>query len=69
MYTGRSPFVYPRDVQRITERGHGGLLAGSKPEGLSDAVWTVLNRCWAIQPVHRPTMRAVEDELKELGRN
>jgi hypothetical protein len=70
MYTGycaikRSPRVYARYIQR----GHGGLLAGSKPEGLSDAVWNVLNRCWAIHPASRPTMRAVEVELRELGRN
>ncbi|KIM85777.1 hypothetical protein PILCRDRAFT_344290 [Piloderma croceum F 1598] len=69
MYTGRSPLVYVRDMQRIAERGHGGLLAGSKPEGLSDAVWIVLNRCWAIHPASRPTMAAVEYELRKLGRN
>ena len=71
MYTGvcpvkRSARVPARGIQQLVEQGHGVLLGHLKPAELNDALWSVLTRCWVLNPAGRPTMKDVETEIRVI---
>lgn len=37
-----------------------------RPDGIPDAVWELLNFCWAQVPSGRPSIKQVEDRLEVL---
>jgi hypothetical protein len=36
---------------------------------MGEALWSLLKRCWAVNPAGRPTMMKVMEELNALGPN
>lgn len=35
--------------------------------GLSDAVWSLIQDCWAVQPAERPSMTAVRSRIQDIA--
>lgn len=48
--------MHPQGAYEILDYGHTRL---SKPDPMSDALWSLLRQCWALIPAERPTMEAV----------
>lgn len=44
----------PRPAQPAEERG------------LSDATWALIQDCWAVQPIDRPDMTAVNARIQDI---
>ena len=38
----------------------------SRERGVSDQLWTIIESCWAHDPLGRPTSEAVLDRMKEM---
>ena len=72
VFSGRVPFYqYPRLAIP------GKVIGGSRPERpqeeegvwFTDDVWEVLRRCWAPQPVNRPRIKDVLQDLEEASKS
>lgn len=70
--TGELPYAHiprRRSAQLIHELLHGARPQRPQGEvyverGLDDAMWKLLERSWAQEPEHRPTMGEVVEELE-----
>ncbi len=34
-----------------------------RPEGVSEAIWTFVQRCWVAEPINRPAFETIKEEL------
>lgn len=58
--------AYAQLAPTIFSAGHAGVLGDSRPPLMSNELWNLLQRCWAVNPVERPTMAEVLAELIAL---
>jgi son of sevenless-like protein len=60
----RRDLAVPREIDNGVLPKHPGLVAVS--QGLSDAIWKLLQKCWEREPAKRPSITEVKNSL--LGR-
>lgn len=39
----------------------------AEERGLTDTVWSLIQDCWAVQPVDRPSMTAVRARIQDIA--
>jgi hypothetical protein len=71
IYTLKTPFPsnrhsYGKSIMRIIDQGHRRIFMSSKPAGMSDELWELIQMCWAIEPSERPPMSEVEGKLGKI---
>ena len=59
-----SGYHYTAGIVRIINDGHRTF---DKPLEISPKLWSIMQKCWKINPADRPTMPRVESELRELS--
>jgi serine/threonine protein kinase len=66
VFCGRQPYhgyYHSRGIVKIIRHGHRTL---DRPLEISPELWSILQKCWMIDPAARPSMLQVEWELSEL---
>jgi hypothetical protein len=66
VFSGKRPYSgyhHAGGIIRIINNGHRSL---DKPLEISPKLWSIMQKCWKINPADRPTMLQVEYELREL---
>lgn len=64
--SGRQPYYglhYGCSVFNIIHHGHRAL---ERPSEISPELWSIMLRCWAVEPEDRPMIHEVESELRDL---
>ncbi|OCH92665.1 kinase-like protein [Obba rivulosa] len=71
IFTGEPPFPTHHDAQVIIDisRGKRPSRPSDRTEvGLSDGIWTLIERCWQTVPWSRPSMMQVKQCIQEARR-
>jgi hypothetical protein len=66
VFSGKRPYSGYQQTGgtiRIINDGHRTL---NKPLEISPKLWSIMQKCWKINPADRPTMPQVGSELREL---
>lgn len=63
---GRVPFAEQPNVAAMLYKVAVEHARPARPEGVTDAVWGLIERCWAHEPAVRPNFVQVRDELARI---
>ena len=66
VFSGKRPYSSYHQaggIIRIINDGHRTL---DRPLEIAPKLWSIMQKCWKINPADRPTMPQVESELREL---
>jgi len=66
VFSGKRPFHglhHTYAILKITRDGHRAL---DRPSEISPELWSILLKCWALNPEDRPSIREVESEFRGL---
>uniref|UniRef100_K7FQ85 Tyrosine-protein kinase receptor n=1 Tax=Pelodiscus sinensis TaxID=13735 RepID=K7FQ85_PELSI len=62
---GHQPYPGYSNLDVLHHVRSGGRL--ELPKNCPDDLWDLMTRCWAQEPLHRPTFCCIQDQLQELS--
>jgi hypothetical protein len=57
---------YGKGLVQIINHGQDGIFGELKPDAMSNDLWEVVRRCWAVDPAQRPSMAEVDGMLARM---
>jgi hypothetical protein len=71
VYTLKPPFSlkahsHSKGLVQIITRGHDDIFGALKPESMSDNLWEIVRKSWAVDSSQRPSMAEVIGVLAKM---